>query len=158
MSKLRTVLTTLAVAAGLLVLSPAAPAQAAAAAPARAAASCSGSLVDYQQMGSYHKVEVYWNSSTKKNCAILHTSHGTPHEMHVSIQRCTETSPSSGCTPDLASGGYVEDSGNYTQYAGPVTLTSGNKCVRVFAYAKIGSNSWGADSGSMRGGNQAAFC
>ncbi|MGZ9928310.1 hypothetical protein ACXNSR_00270 [Streptomyces sp. NC-S4] len=156
MNKLRAVLTTLAVAAGLLVLSPTAPAQAAA--MVSGSSVCSGSLVDYQQMGTYHKVEVYWNSSTQKNCAVLLSSYGTKHSMHVSIQRCKETNPSTYCTPDLAAGAYAENAGNFGEYAGPVTVYTGNKCIRVFAYATIGSNSWGADSGSMRGGKQAAFC
>jgi hypothetical protein len=149
-NKLRAVFTTLAVTVGLLVLTPAAPAQ--------AASVCSGSLVDVEQMGSYHKVEVYWNSSTQKNCAVLHTTYNKPHSMHVSIQRCTETNPSKYCTPDSGSGAYAEDAGDFSYYAGPVNVYAGNKCIRVFAYATIGSNSWGADSGSMRGGNQAAFC
>ncbi|MGW6705434.1 hypothetical protein ACWGDE_11160 [Streptomyces sp. NPDC054956] len=156
MNKLRAILTTLAVSVGLLILSPAAPAQAAA--MASGSSLCSGSLVAYQQMGTYHKVEVYWNSSTQKNCAVLLTSYGTKHPMNVSIQRCTETNPAKYCTPDLASGAYSENSGNFGEYAGPVVVYTGNKCIRVFAYASIGSSSWGADSASLRGGNQAAFC
>ncbi|WNI24168.1 hypothetical protein [Streptomyces sp. ITFR-16] len=156
MNKLRAILTTLAVAVGLLILAPTAPAQAAA--TVAGSSVCSGSLVDYQQMGTYHKLEVYWNSSTKKNCAVLLTSYGTKHEMTVSVQRCTETSPSAYCTPDSGSGAFSQDTGKYGEYAGPVTVTAGSKCIRVFAYATIGSQSWGADSGSMRGGKQAAFC
>ncbi|MFE6979027.1 hypothetical protein [Streptomyces sp. NPDC057682] len=146
----------MAVAAGLLVLTPAAPASASA--MVAGSSVCSGTLVDYQQMGTYHKVEVYWNSSTQKNCAVLLTSYGTKHSMTVSVQRCTETSPSDYCTPDSGSGAYAQDTGNYGEYAGPATVYAGNKCIRVFAYATIGSQSWGADSGSMRGGKQAAFC
>lgn len=102
---------------------------------------CSGSLIDTYDVrtnaGSgtlFGHVYLYYNSSNGVNCAVNVSNsaggYGTAKYMYMSINKCTQTSPSSTCSITTRD----EDSSQfYTQYAGPVSVTSPNNCILISA-------------------------
>ncbi|MET7333530.1 hypothetical protein [Nonomuraea sp. NPDC005650] len=87
------------------------------------AAGCSGTHLDnWSIRGGY--IAVYYNSSTGRNCAMTFTnSPGKVQYMMVSIS---------------TSGASDRDAGNFTTYAGPVSVYAKGKCISL--QGQVGSN------------------
>lgn len=92
---------------------------------------CSGTLLLHKPVKNdagttIAHLDVYYGGGW--NCAYLRKSgpaYGVNGAMRVTITRCKETTQSSTCTAD---GGDV-DNGNYSYYAGPVTVYAPNNCI-----------------------------
>lgn len=95
----------------------------AAAAPA-SAAGCSGSrLGNWPITGGY--IAVFYNSSTGMNCAMTYTNKpGKKQYIRVDIWTTTASK---------------RDAGNYTTYAGPVSVPGKGKCINF--QGQVGANS-----------------
>ncbi|WP_406313280.1 spore-associated protein A [Streptosporangium sp. NBC_01639] len=104
----------LALGAGLMV-STAAPAS---------AAGCSGTHLDnWPITGGY--ISVWYNSSTGKNCAMTYTNKpGKKQYIRVDISTMT--------------GKPVTDAGNYTTYAGPVSVYAKGQCIEISGQVTAG--------------------
>jgi len=101
---------------------------------------CSGSQIDTYNVnhGStlFGVVHLYYNSSTGKNCAVTVKTaaggYGTKSQIDVVIDRCA--TPGSHPGYDCYSLAKVDDSGNYAEYAGPVSLSAAGSCIAVYGY------------------------
>lgn len=129
----------LALAAAGLAAAP----QAASAAPA-GAYGCPGSQIDsyanvYGGVTYGHTLLYYSSANGGTNCAVYVTSHnvGKVRYMGVDIQRGTKTN--GGIAP------LPQDYGNYSQYAGPVSVTNADGyCVLLswIDYNATGGSGW----------------
>ncbi|MEU7026550.1 hypothetical protein AB0A60_07615 [Streptomyces sp. NPDC046275] len=109
------------------------------AAPAASAGGygCNGSLIDTYSIknGStvWGSTYLYYDSATGNNCAVAVKNStgyaGTSSFTSVYLQRCNSSTP--GYCGGIAAS--VDDSQNYTQYAGPVSLYAAGKCLQVQA-------------------------
>ncbi|SRR5579884_384239 len=97
-----------------------------------AASPCSGSLISTNSITSNRaeigELDVYYDSSTGKNCAITQSgnqSWGVRKSMTVFLSICQQAGPGWGCNPS------VFDSGNYSYYAGPVSLSARGQCIEA---------------------------
>ncbi|MEU7898567.1 hypothetical protein AB0B45_37610 [Nonomuraea sp. NPDC049152] len=99
------------------------------------AASCSGSQIDsiaVKRGGStYGTLKLYYNSSTGKNCARLDrvVNYGTKAGMILSLYACGKGWSQSKCFRDHYDIG--QDSGQFGEYAGPVTVNGKGRCILV---------------------------
>ena len=85
---------------------------------------------------SYGTAYLYYDSSTGKNCAVAVKNstggYGTSDYISVNLEKCTNTSPASTCTlPGTRV--HDDDGGNYLYYAGPVSISSPNNCIKLDA-------------------------
>lgn len=127
--KLATFLTGAALASTALVVG---------AAPASAAGECGAG---YTKVGDYAiesqgRLEVYYSSSTGKNCAITRDSNPNSgfKAVHISVAG--------------ASGWADSDSGSFTYYAGPVYVSAPGKCIDVSVHIGTASTSkWSVHCG-----------
>ncbi|MER7368510.1 hypothetical protein ACI2LC_18740 [Nonomuraea wenchangensis] len=117
-----------------------------AAAPAQAA-SCSGSQINSIAVKNssgttYGTLKLYYNSSTGNNCAQLDrvVNYGTKKGMILSLYACGNGWSVSKCHQDFYDIG--QDSGQFGQYAGPVTVYGKGRCIQVEASVQAGNNSW----------------
>lgn len=124
---------------GLVGLSGTAPAS---------AASCSGSQIEHlaevDSGTNYGYLDVYWNSSTGKNCARNNKTHfyGTPSFTYAYISVCSETVEGGRCTRTA----YQQDPPNgstpwFSYYAGPVSVSAVNHCIFAFGETSVSSTS-----------------
>ncbi|WP_409470910.1 hypothetical protein [Streptomyces sp. HC307] len=99
---------------------------------------CSGNLIDTYNVKTssvvkYGVVYLYYSTADGgTNCAVtVDTYFGTSTTKHMAIfiGRCAAGStPGSACSQDQ----YTSDSGNYTWYAGPRSVTgTANRCVTL---------------------------
>ncbi|MFI5932005.1 hypothetical protein [Actinoplanes sp. NPDC051494] len=129
-----------------------------AAAPSPASAdvsgNCSGSLIDTMAIksrnGTYGTLRVYYDSSTKKNCAKATNNTGAAHQMSVFVFRCKVGSSGTQATcdsPDKATENKNVDTGVFSSYAGPVyTLgSSAGRCIYAGAEMEVGTDYARAD-------------
>jgi hypothetical protein len=116
--------------------------------PASAATSCSGSLIDSAPIKAgtktYGTLSVYYNSSTRKNCAKATNATGARQWMSVWVFRCESGTGSTvkNCSPlDSPTQGINYDSGDYVSYAGPVNTkgVSAGLCIYAGASMEVGS-------------------
>lgn len=97
-------------------------------ATAAQAASCSGSLIEHIPISSYGHLDVYYNSSTRYNCARTVSSSstwGVTKFMSVILVVCENTSPADSCKQRAMD----YDEGQYKYYAGPRSLAAGGRCI-----------------------------
>ncbi|MGW0808841.1 hypothetical protein [Nonomuraea sp. NPDC002799] len=110
------------------------------------AATCSGSLIDNIAVKSgnttYGTLKLYYNSSTGNNCARLDrvVSYGTAKGMILSLYGCGSGWTVSKCHQSFYDIG--QDSGQFGQYAGPVSVYGKGRCVQVEASVQAANNSW----------------
>ncbi|WP_326605008.1 hypothetical protein [Streptomyces sp. NBC_01800] len=98
---------------------------------------CSGSLIDSYSMknGSttWGTTYLYYDSSTGNNCAVAVKGSagyaGTATQTTVYLQRCASSTPGNCGGIEKTS----SDVGNYTSYAGPVSLNAAGHCIQVTA-------------------------
>ncbi|MEU0567151.1 hypothetical protein ABZ297_17425 [Nonomuraea sp. NPDC005983] len=115
------------------------------AAPA-SAASCSGSQVDsipVKRSGkTYGTLKLYWNGSTGTNCARLDrvVDYGTKSGMILQLWACAKGTPSTAACH--RSSIHDEDSGQFGQYAGPVSVKGKGKCIVVQAGVADKNHNW----------------
>ena len=108
-----------------------------------AAATCSGSLIETKNIKNgdtiYAKLKVYYNSSTKKNCALVTNEIGGSRYMMAAIARCSEgtgSGPGDICSVEA----WNSDSDYYEYYAGPVyTIPAAGHCILAEGYIRVGS-------------------
>jgi hypothetical protein len=82
-------------------------------------------------------LNVYYNGSNGYNCAETTSAtatYGTSKYMQAALITCTQTSPSSTCTPRSENNGpyYASDEGSYSYYAGPVGVNGSGHCIMAF--------------------------
>jgi hypothetical protein len=110
------------------------------------AASCGGRLIDSiaVKKGSrtYGTLKLYYSSSTGKNCARLDrvVNYGTKKGMILSLYACGKGWSVSKCHRDFYKVG--QDSGQFGQYAGPVSVPGKGRCIQVQAGVQARDNSW----------------
>jgi hypothetical protein len=110
------------------------------------AASCSGSLIGNIAVKSgsttYGTLKLYYNSSSGNNCARLDrvVNYGTQKGMILDLYACGSGWSASKCHQDFYDVG--QDSGQYGQYAGPVTVYGKGRCILVDASVQAANNSW----------------
>ncbi|MFF3670835.1 hypothetical protein [Microtetraspora malaysiensis] len=111
------------------------------------AASCGGSLIDSIAVKNssgttYGTVKLYYSSSSGTNCARLDrvVNPGTKKGMILSLYACGSGWSVSKCHQDFYAIG--QDSGQFGQYAGPVTVNGKGRCVQVEASVQAANNSW----------------
>jgi hypothetical protein len=116
---------------------------------ASAATSCSGSLIDSAPIRAgghtYGTLDVYYNSSTGKNCAKATNATGVRRSMSVWVFRCkdgTGTTVANCKDLDGPVQGVNYDSGDYISYAGPVNTkgSSAGLCIRAGASMSLASS------------------
>jgi hypothetical protein len=110
---------------------------------ASAAVNCSGSLIDTATLKVGGNVKgtlyVYYNSSTRKNCAKATNTSGATREMSLWLARCRPgTGDSTVCDPIDQSSDY----GNYHSYAGPIDTKgpSAGLCIEAGVWMRVGSD------------------
>ncbi|MFC4007778.1 hypothetical protein ACFOY2_11120 [Nonomuraea purpurea] len=110
------------------------------------AATCSGSLINTIAVknGSttYGTLKLYYNSSSGNNCARLDrvVNYGTQKGMILSLYACGSGWSVSKCHQDYYD--IDQDSGQFGQYAGPVTVYGKGRCIQVQANVQAANNSW----------------
>ncbi|GAA2604180.1 M23 family metallopeptidase [Actinomadura fulvescens] len=82
--------------------------------------------INSHALGKAGRVYLGYNKSNKNNCVITVKGKGKKVKMSAFLQ--------------VKGGKAKTDTGNFTQYAGPVKAAAGNKCVRWGGY--IGSTKW----------------
>ncbi|MFE3450620.1 hypothetical protein ACFXJ8_16975 [Nonomuraea sp. NPDC059194] len=123
--------------ATLVPLSIATPAQ---------AASCSGSQIDTiavkRGSSTYGSLKLYYNSSTGNNCARLDrvVDYGTKSGMILSLYACAKGQTQSQCFQNYR--GLDQDSGQFGQYAGPVSVYGKGRCILVQAGVADRNHNW----------------
>lgn len=122
---------------------------------AQAASGCSGSLIESRTLKvgktTVGSMALYYNASTGMNCA--RTNHGgvtwnKKTYTLIEIYACKNTTPGRNCVL----GKHAIDSGNYSKYAGPVSVYGKGKCIAV--HANIW---WKGDATVYSGGYPALF-
>ena len=111
---------------------------------------CSGSQISSTKYVTYNgtrigALKVFYNGSTGNNCAQFEhvgPAAGVTRYTSVLLQRCSQVNPGNGCTVTAQQ----FDEGNYSSYAGPVSVYAPNNCVRAYgeiywagAYRSVGS-------------------
>ncbi|GLX00541.1 hypothetical protein [Microtetraspora sp. NBRC 16547] len=110
------------------------------------AASCGGSLIDSIAVknGSttYGTLKLYYSSSTGNNCAQLDrvVNYGTKKGMILSLYACGQGWSATKCHIDFYDIG--QDSGQFGQYAGPVSVRGKGRCIQVGASVQAANNTW----------------
>lgn len=114
------------------------------------ATACSGSLIESRNLvygtTKIGELDVYYNSSTGRNCAKMNHAgptwgHALPTYVYISV--CYETVAGGKCTQ--IPGSQDDDYGTYAYYAGPVdTQTSSRgRCIAATGYITYaGYNRW----------------
>ncbi|GGY85603.1 hypothetical protein [Streptomyces nitrosporeus] len=120
-----------------------------ASAAAAGAYGCAGNQIDSYQVKTsggavYGNIYLYYDSSTGKNCAVnVATSagaYGKPTFKFVMLVKCVAgTSAGSTCVQDT----YIQDPTNtgvnYSQYAGPVSISAAGRCISVTGIISLSS-------------------
>lgn len=97
---------------------------------------CAGGEIDTYNVktsgGSvYGQIHLYYDSATGKNCAVTVKNAaggaGVATRTEVYIMPCDTNNPCRGSK-------WVQDVGNYTSYAGPVSIAAQNKCLFIDGY------------------------
>lgn len=115
------------------------PQLAGAATPATATTyGCAGSEIDTYNVETsvgavWGVIHLYYDATTGDNCAVnvktTEGGYGTSSYTTVELDSCSQTSPSSFCSP--SSEHY--DHGDYTEYAGPVSVHAPGVCIGIIA-------------------------
>ncbi|MEV8631215.1 hypothetical protein AB0395_06110 [Streptosporangium sp. NPDC051023] len=106
------------------------------------AASCGGSRIEHIAVNSggstYGYLDVYYSSSTGRNCARLDrvVNYGTKKGMILQLWACQ---PGSNPCGQLD---YESDSGQFGQYAGPVSVYGKGRCIQVQGSVQDASDNW----------------
>ncbi|MFF8989706.1 hypothetical protein ACF09H_07085 [Streptomyces sp. NPDC014983] len=141
---LGTLATTAAVVASGVILAPAASA---------GTYGCGGSEIDSYAVKTnggtqYATVHLFYDSSTKRNCAVnVATSaggYGTSGFMLLHLAECSGITLSS-CTDSPIT--TDDDGGNYSYYAGPVSVPAAGHCILVSASREYN----GVNAGTQHG-------
>lgn len=101
---------------------------------ANAVTVCSGTQI-YSKYATYNGtnvglLRVFYNASTGNNCAQFEhvgPSVGQTRYTSVVLQRCSQTNPGNGCTVTAQQ----SDAGQYSSYAGPVSVYAPGNCVQA---------------------------
>ncbi|WP_370949453.1 hypothetical protein AB5J62_18440 [Amycolatopsis sp. cg5] len=100
------------------------------------ATECTGSLIERLTAkyggGTVAELDIYFNGTTGVNCARMNhvgVTYGKKYFTMVYIGVCKETSPGPTCTITQND----SDEGNYTHYAGPVSVAARKHCIYVTA-------------------------
>lgn len=97
---------------------------------------CSGSLIESRTLKvgktTVGSMALYYNASTGRNCA--RTNHGgvtwdKKTYTLIEIYTCKNHTPGRNCDLDK----HASDHGNYSRYAGPVSVYGRGKCIAVHA-------------------------
>jgi hypothetical protein len=121
-------------------------------ASASAATSCSGTQIDSAPLKAGSKragtLYLYYNSTTKKNCAKATNTTPSRKTMGVEITRCYDGADPCSAMDERTSTTY--DEGDYIDYAGPVNTphSSAGLCIYTGAWLYDGSDFYSA---SIRG-------
>jgi hypothetical protein len=118
--------------------------------PAALATACSGTLIESRNLmygtTKIGELDVYYNSSTSRNCARMNhagPTGGKYSNTYVFIAVCYENVGGGNCTSVPGSGD--DDFGSYAYYAGPVTTqaSSRGRCIVATGYITYaGYNRW----------------
>lgn len=111
-------------------------------APSASAANygCAGSSIDSfavksQQGTTFGHIYLYFDSSTKKNCAVTVKndagSYGTVTYTSIHIWKCSAGTRAGSDCSNIDSD--VKDAGDYKYQAGPKSLAAGGHCIEVDA-------------------------
>jgi len=110
------------------------------------AAWCSGTRIEHLPIGSSDNrlpygytvahLDVYWNGSTGKNCAMVvgyGQYYGRLLGAGVGLRSCGETRPSRSCTTRYED----HDYGQFHYYAGPVYVEARRRCIYAYGQATV---------------------
>lgn len=110
---------------------------------------CSGTLIDtyrvvaYPGGDLYGRYYLYYDSSTGVNCGVtVATStggYGVPKPMIAEIDVCGTSTAGNSCNPIVTAD---DDRGNYSNYAGPVSVKAAGRCIAIF-----GAITWNGKTG-----------
>jgi hypothetical protein len=138
--------------------------------PAAAAGPCAGKKIfeDYAKSTGWDvRLQVFYDARTKRNCALMrHFGKARKKKMYtqVGLGRCMAGDVEGGvCHRESGLAAYRQDQGRFTQYAGPVRIKAGGRCIYAWgAVVAPDSVPSGAAVGTSTGANDlgyiAKFC